>query len=78
MPESSPKWLAASIQGLGLGALVLVVLSGITWLILWWQDSALANKAKDIHKSLIGLIETYIMSDEIMGLIHFILWRKAK
>ncbi|MEQ4690506.1 cytochrome b/b6 domain-containing protein [Providencia manganoxydans] len=74
LPDSSPKGLATSIQGLGLGALALVVLSGITWFILWLQDSTFANEAKNIHKTLTGLIEAYIIGHGAMGLLHFILW----
>lgn len=77
LPDSSPKGLATSVQGLGLGALALVVLSGATWFILWWQNSSLAPEAKNIHKTLTGLIEAYIVGHGLMGLLHFILWRKT-
>lgn len=77
LPDSSPKGLATSIQGLGLGALTLVVLSGITWFILWLQYSSFANETKNIHKTLTGLIEAYIIGHGAMGLLHFILWYKT-
>lgn len=78
LPESTPKGLAPCVQGLGLGALMLVVLSGFTWFVLWLQDSSLANEARNIHKTLTGLIEAYIIGHGLMGLIHFILWYKNK
>lgn len=77
LPDSTPKGLATSIQGLGLGALALVILSGITWFILWWQNSSLAPEARNLHKTLTGLIEAYIIGHGFMGLLHFILWRRT-
>ncbi|MTC59226.1 cytochrome b/b6 domain-containing protein [Providencia rustigianii] len=75
LPESSPRGLATTIQGLGLGALAIVVLSGVIWFILWLQNSALAPEARNIHKTLTGLIEAYIIGHGLMGLLHFILWK---
>lgn len=78
LPESEPRGLATSVQGLGLGALSLVVLSGFTWFMLWRSGSAWALDMKDIHKTLTGLIEAYIIAHGGMGLIHFIKWRYGK
>lgn len=76
LPNSSPKGLAAIVQGLGLGALSIVILSGITWFILWLQQSPLALEARSIHKSLTILIEIYIYGHGGLGFVHFIIWRK--
>lgn len=76
LPESSANGIATSVQGLGLGALFLVVSSGLIWLFLWLQNSPLADEAKNIHKTLTGLIEIYIIGHGSMGLLHFILWYK--
>lgn len=79
LPEVSPKGLAAVIQGLGLGAILLVVLSGMIWFVLWSYDLAFANDVKEIHKSLTGLIEAYIIGHGGMGLMHiFIAFKKQK
>jgi cytochrome b561 len=79
MPESSPKGIVPIIQGLGLGALVLVALSGATWIILWAYDLSLANDAKEVHKLLTGLIEAYVVGHASMGLIHvFITFKEQK
>ncbi|MCL0001524.1 cytochrome b/b6 domain-containing protein, partial [Providencia rettgeri] len=60
LPDSAPKGLAATVQGLGLGALSIVILSGVAWFILWLQQSAFTLEARSIHKSLTILIEIYI------------------
>lgn len=78
LPESEPGGLATCVQGLGLGALSLVVLSGFAWLALWLSDSSWALDMKDIHKTLTGLIEVYIIAHGGMGVLHFIQWRHRK
>ncbi|EJD6083006.1 cytochrome b/b6 domain-containing protein, partial [Providencia rettgeri] len=78
LPDSSPKGLAATVQGLGLGALSIVILSGIAWFILWLQQSPFALEARSIHKSLTILIEIYIYGHGGLGIIHFIIWNKSK
>ena len=78
IPDLAPKGLAAIVQGLGLGAALLVVLSGATWFILWLLDSPLNNDVKEIHELLTGLIEAYVIAHGGMGLLHlFITYRKA-
>ena len=78
LPESSPGGLATTVQGLGLGALMLVVLSGTAWFILWLQGSAYAGEIRNLHKTLTGLIEAYIIGHGAMGLLHFIVWLRKK
>ncbi|MEY0116914.1 cytochrome b/b6 domain-containing protein [Providencia rettgeri] len=78
LPDSSPKGLAATVQGLGLGALSIVILSGIAWFFLWLQQSPFALEARSIHKSLTILIEIYIYGHGGLGIIHFIIWKKSK
>jgi len=78
IPDLAPKGLAAIVQGLGLGAALLVVLSGTAWFILWLLDSPLNNDIKEIHQLLTGLIEAYVVAHGGMGLLHlFITYRKA-
>lgn len=78
LPDSSPRGLAAIVQGLGLGALSIVILSGITWFFLWLTQSPLGLEARNIHKSLTILIEIYIYGHGAMGILHFIIWYKNK
>jgi len=79
VPDASPRGIAAVIQGLGLGALLLVVLSGATWFALWSYDLALADDVKEIHELLTGLIEAYVIGHGGMGLIHiFIAFKEQK
>lgn len=78
LPESSPKGLATTVQGLGLGALSIVIISGIVWFILWLKQSPLALEARSIHKSLTILIEIYIYGHGGLGIIHFVIWKKSK
>jgi cytochrome b561 len=79
VPNASPKGLAAVIQGLGLGAILLVALSGTTWFVLRLYDLALANDVKEIHQLLTGLIEAYIIGHGGMGLMHiFIAFKEQK
>lgn len=79
LPETSPGGLAAIIQGLGLGALLLVTSSGAIWLLLWSFNSALATDAKGIHQLLTGLIEAYVIGHGGIGLLHMVIaYRKQK
>ncbi len=79
LPEAAPGGLAAIIQGLGLGALILVTFSGTTWFLLWSSGSSLANDVKEVHELLTGLIEAYIIGHGSIGLLHiFITYRIQK
>ena len=79
LPDSTPAGLAATVQGLGLGALSIVIISGLTWFFLWILGASFAYDARSIHKSLTILIEIYIYGHGGLGLIHFIIWyKKAK
>lgn len=74
LPDSSPKGLAAMVQGLGLAGLSVVILSGIVWFFLWIMQSPLDSEARAIHKSLTILIEVYIFGHGGVGILHFIIW----
>lgn len=71
IPE--PKGLATIIQGLGVGALLLVALSGATLFLLWLYDSSLANDIKGLHKLFTGLVEAYVIGHGGMGLLHILI-----
>lgn len=75
LPDMKPRGLAATVEGLGLGALLLVVLSGTLWFILWLFHSPYTYDVMQTHKSLTGLIEVYIVGHGFMGILHFISWK---
>lgn len=78
LPGAEAGGLAACVQGLGLGAMGLVVLSGATWLLLWLNGQALAPDARSLHQALTGLVEAYICGHGGMGLLHFWMQRRHK
>lgn len=73
-----PKGLATAVQGLGLGALLLVVLSGLIWFILWRNGSSFAGLALETHKNVTLLIELYLIGHGCMALLHFFVWQRNK
>ena len=78
LPEPSAYGIAAIVQGLGLGALTLVVLSGSTWFLAWVYSSPWANTIKGLHQSLTGLIEAYVLGHGAMGILHLFLQVKTQ
>lgn len=76
LPGAEAGGLAATVQGLGLGAMLLVVASGVSWWLLWINAQPLAPEARALHKTLTGLVEVYIYGHGGMSLLHFWLARK--
>jgi hypothetical protein len=70
LPEPSAYGIATIVQGLGLGALLLVILSGLTWFLSWIYMTPWANSIKELHESLTGLIEAYVIGHGGMGILH--------
>lgn len=70
LPEASAYGIAAIVQGLGLGALTLVVLSGFTWFLSWIYMAPWAHSIKEFHELLTGLIEAYVVGHGGMGMLH--------
>jgi hypothetical protein len=70
LPEPNAYGIAAIVQGLGLGALTLVILSGLTWFISWIYTAPWADSIKELHELLTGLIEAYVVGHGGMGLLH--------
>lgn len=70
LPEPSAYGIAAIVQGLGFGALTLVILSGLTWFLSWFYMAPWANSIKELHESLTGLIEAYVVGHGGMGILH--------
>jgi cytochrome b561 len=69
-PEPEAHGLAAMVEGLGLGALALVLLSGFAWFLSWLYMPSWAHSAKEVHEVLTGLIEAYVVGHGGMGLLH--------
>lgn len=70
IPEVKTRGLGAIIEGLGLGALFLVLLSGASWYLSWNVNGAWTHNIKEIHELLTGLVQAYIIGHGCMGLIH--------
>ena len=78
LPEPSAYGIAAIVQGLGLGALTLVVLSGSTWFLSWIYMAPWAHSIKELHESLTGLIEAYVLGHGGMGMLHLFFKLKSQ
>lgn len=70
LPEPEAGGIATIVQGLGVGALFLALLSGLTWFITWKYDIGWSHNIKEVHESLVGLIEAYVIGHGAMGLVH--------
>ncbi|MEN3753933.1 cytochrome b/b6 domain-containing protein [Mangrovibacter yixingensis] len=73
LPEASAGGIAATVQGLGVGALLLVALSGAIGVALYLMGYVVGFNVIHWHKFLTGLIEVYIFAHGAMGLLHFAL-----
>ncbi len=69
-PVIHPRGLISSIEGLGLGALLLTTLSGIIWFLLWINHYPFASYMQEFHQSVTTLLEIYIIGHGSMGLLH--------
>ncbi|WP_455207216.1 cytochrome b/b6 domain-containing protein [Kaarinaea lacus] len=70
LPELKPGGIAAIVQGLGMGALCLVLLTGLIWFSSWVYDAKWANTFRELHESLTGVIEFYLVGHGAMGVLH--------
>ena len=77
LPEPKPAGLAATVEGLGLLALLLAVCSGFIWLLVAYFYGS-AALLLDVHKTSVGAIEAYFYAHGGLAILHFIVWwRKA-
>ena len=72
LPDSNPHGIATIVQGLGLGALALVLLSGFTWFVSWTYHASWSDSIKEVHELFTGLIEVYVIGHGGMGVLHLI------
>ncbi|TCL45547.1 cytochrome b561-like protein [Raoultella planticola] len=76
LPDAHAGGVAASIQGLGVLALLGVALCGGLWFVLntaFGPSSALAHDVLGLHRFLTVFIETYFWAHGAMGLLHIFL-----
>lgn len=78
LPEAQPYGLAAIIQGLGLGSVLLVVASGLLWFIGWNIGASWEHDIKELHELLTGFVEAYLIGHGLLGLLHVFLLNKEK
>jgi cytochrome b561 len=78
LPEPEAYGLAAIVQGLGLGALTLVLLSGFAWFLAWRYAAPWAGNLKEVHEVFTGLVEAYVFGHGGMGLLHVFLLMKNR
>jgi hypothetical protein len=77
LPDTAPGGLPAIVQGLGLGALTLTLLSGLSWFFLIEFGSGLAHTAIEAHEVLANVVIVYVIGHGGMGVLHMILWMRS-
>ena len=76
LPDAEAGGLAAIVEGLGLGAVFLALLSGLTWFLSWKYNAPWASDIKGLHGALVGLVVAYVVGHGCMGLLHVYLFSK--
>jgi hypothetical protein len=71
-----PKGLATVVQGLGMGALTMSLLTGLWWFRAW-QYGDISHAAAAVHKVFVWLLLAYAAGHGGMALAHFAFWQKA-
>ncbi len=73
LPETKPSGLAACIEGLGLLALLLALLTGGVWY--WFLSSNGPNDLLlSVHKLSVTFIQIYFFGHGTAALLHLIKW----
>lgn len=70
------RGLASSVQGLGLGALLLTALLGATWLLAQASGSMPSFFYAQLHVDAALLLMLYFLGHGTMAMLHFTLWQK--
>ncbi|MEZ8140591.1 hypothetical protein A1OO_13530 [Enterovibrio norvegicus FF-33] len=78
LPEPRAGGLAATVEGLGLLALLLAVFTGTLWFGFFTFGSAIAPDFLSIHKTAVGAIEAYIYGHGLFALLHLLTWWQSK
>ncbi|GAB4221889.1 MAG: cytochrome b/b6 domain-containing protein [Francisella sp.] len=72
LPNPKSGSIAAIVQGFGLVVICIAWISGSIWFIAWNFQFDFAHSLKELHKSLVGLIEFYLYVHGFMGIVHYI------
>lgn len=81
LPDAHAGGMAATVQGLGVLALLGVALCGASWFVLnatLGPVSSVTESALHLHKFLTVFIETYFWAHGFMGLVHMYLTLRAQ
>lgn len=73
LPEPKAGGLAATVIGLGLGALFLAICTGLLWFFSWEAGKEWSYAVMNFHGGIVGLIELYLVGHGGMGLLHIYL-----
>lgn len=78
IPAPQAGGLATAVQGLGFGALILTVLFGALWFLLWTSGASAGSTALVLqaHKFMVFLLVLYFLGHGGMALLHFVLWQR--
>ena len=71
-----PKGLACVVQGLGMGALSMALLTGLWWF-RSWQMGDVSHTAASLHSIFVWLLMAYAVGHGGMALGHFFFWKRA-
>lgn len=71
-----PMGLATVVQGLGMGALIMSLLTGL-WIFRGWQLDDIPQTAKTLHEVFVWLLLAYTAGHGGMAMIHFVHWQKV-
>ena len=71
-----PKGLACVVQGLGMGALAMSLITGL-WLFRSWQMGEVSQAAANLHGIFVFLLVAYAVGHGGMALGHFFFWKKT-
>ena len=81
LPDAHAGGMAATVQGLGVLALLGVALCGAAWFVLnatLGPVSSVTESALNLHKFLTVFVETYFWAHGFMGLVHMYLTLRAQ
>ncbi len=70
LPDPEVGGLADSVQGLGLGALLLALFFGGCWYLAWSSHLPLAKNLRDLHGLFASLTQIYLFGHGTMALVH--------
>ncbi len=72
LPAPAAGGIASTVQGLGLGAVTLLLASGLIWFFSWRYGAPWSDIAIETHVWLTGLVAAYIIGHGGMGVLHIV------